>query len=532
MRVNMNNELKYVNITTPIYYASGEPHLGHAYTSILADTFKRFYNLLGDYEARLETGTDEHGLKIERLANKKGITPNELVDDLAKRFAKAWEKLEINYDDFIRTTEKRHIEFAQSFWNKLVQCGDIYLGKYEGMYCVDCEQYYSESELVDGEICPVHHKKVEYMKEESYFFRLSKYHDWLYDYIEKHEDFILPLSRRNEVLGFLRTERLKDFSISRTSFKWGIEVPNNPNHIMYVWIDALTNYISSLGGWESENFDKYWKHTIHFLGKDILRFHAIYWPCMLKAAGLPLPRNVIAHGWWTISDRKISKSDPATKVNPVQIAEDISVDGLRLYLIKETSLDRDGNLDYHHLIEVVNTYLANKIGNLVNRTVSMVNKYLQGESIPLEKKGHYIFLDSEILEKEALAMKKHVIEDMKAFEPANALNEIIKYVDLLNGYIDKTMPWKLAKENDASRMNELFAVLLEGIRWMTACLYIFLPDISQVIDNQFGFRNSRLPNKFRLDYKRVTNKPEIVFKRIDPEREKVLIEKWTNREKM
>lgn len=274
-----------------------------------------------------------------------------------------------------------YVKFAQSFWNKLVEVGDIYLGEYEGLYCVDCEQYYSKNELIDEKICPIHHKEVEHMKEESYFFRLSKYHDWLYEYIEKNDEFIVPQSRKKEILGFLRTERLKDFSISRTSFKWGIDVPDSKTHIMYVWIDALTNYISSLGGWESEEYEHYWNQTIHFLGKDILRFHAVYWPCMLKAAGVPLPQHIVAHGWWTISDKKISKSDPATKVNPVKIANDITIDGLRFYLLKETSLDRDGNLDYNHLIEVLNTYLANKIGNLVNRTVSMVNKYLHSEFI-------------------------------------------------------------------------------------------------------------------------------------------------------
>lgn len=517
--------MNYVNITTPIYYASGEPHLGHAYTSILADTFKRFYYLNG-YNARLETGTDEHGLKIERLAEKKGISPIELVDELATRFKKAWKELKIDYDDFIRTTEDRHVKFAQSFWNKLVEVGDIYLGEYEGLYCVDCEQYYSKNELIDEKICPIHHKEVEHMKEESYFFRLSKYHDWLYEYIEKNDEFIVPQSRKKEILGFLRTERLKDFSISRTSFKWGIDVPDSKTHIMYVWIDALTNYISSLGGWESEEYEHYWNQTIHFLGKDILRFHAVYWPCMLKAAGVPLPQHIVAHGWWTISDKKISKSDPATKVNPVKIANDITIDGLRFYLLKETSLDRDGNLDYNHLIEVLNTYLANKIGNLVNRTVSMVNKYLEGNVKELKGEVHYHFKQSVVIKQEALNMRQQVIKQMKGFAPSEALDEIIKYVDLLNGYIDITMPWKLAKENEKEKLEELFAILVEGIRWMSSYLNIFLPDISSLINKQFYFKNDELPTEFVLDRKITTEHTDIIYQRIDNKSGEQLIKKW------
>ncbi len=521
----MEEQYKNINITTPIYYASGEPHLGHAYTTILADAYKK-YNIMVNNICRLETGTDEHGLKIERLARRKGISNQDMVDELAYKFKEAWEELEIDYDDFLRTTEKRHIDFAKEFWRKLEEKGDIYLGQYEGLYCVDCEQYYSENELLDNQLCPIHHKKVELMKEESYFFRLSKYHDWLVKYIEENEDFIVPVNRRNEMLGFLKIEKLKDFSISRTSFSWGIPVPDNEKHIMYVWMDALTNYISSLGGCKSENYSKYWKNTIHFVGKDILRFHAIYWICMLKAAELPLPKRIVAHGWWTISDRKISKSDPATKVNPVCIAKDISVDGLRFYLLKETSLEKDGNFDYYYLIESLNTFLANKLGNLVNRTLSMINKYINGKVKGNLVSNERFYKESDQVIYEAKKMRENVIKNMDSYVPSEALNSIVGFIDCLNGYIDKTMPWKVAKLNENLLLNEIFSILVEGIHWVANYIYIFTPNIATKILRQFNLKKEGLLEEFILADRIVTNNPEIIYRRIEKDEMERLVNKW------
>lgn len=320
-----------INLTTPIYYANGKPHLGHTYTILLADTYKKFFQLL-NYDVRLCTGTDEHGLKIQNKANEENILPIDFVDTISQDFKNCWKELGIDIDDFIRTTELRHKNVAQEIWEKLVLRGDIYLGEYSGLYCIGCEQYYNKSELLEGDICPVHETVCNIISEESYFFKLSKYQKKLIDHIHNNENFILPKNRRNEILGFLENNILQDLSISRTSFKWGIEVPNDTDHVMYVWFDALINYISSLGGIGSEDFNNYWNNTIQFIGKDILRFHAIYWSCMLFALDLPLPKSIVVHGFLMISDKKISKSSPVTKVNPVNMIKDIQSDGLRFFL--------------------------------------------------------------------------------------------------------------------------------------------------------------------------------------------------------
>ncbi|NLM59296.1 MAG: methionine--tRNA ligase [Clostridium sp.] len=514
-----------IYITTPIYYASGNPHLGHAYTTILADCFNRFFKLV-NYETRLTTGTDEHGLKIERAAKKNEKEPKEFVDELARKFINSWKELNIEYDDFIRTTEERHMNIAQDMWRRMEANGDIYLGKYEGLYCIDCEQYYPESELLEGMLCPIHNKKVETMSEETYFFRLSKYHDRLLKYIEENPGFIYPEVRRNEVLGFLHHNRLQDLSISRTSFSWGIPVPGNDKHVMYVWIDALTNYISSLGGIGTELFNKYWSNTVHLIGKDILRFHAIYWPCMLMSAGVALPKSIIVHGWWTISNKKISKSDPATKIDPVMLSKDITVDGLRYFLLKELTLGKDGDLDYENLISSINIGLANNLGNLVNRTIMMVQKYLNGCVPALDEDSTNEF-DIEIKEN-AFTTADAVKKFMEEYNPSGAVNTIMNYCNLLNSYLDKTLPWQLAKQPDqVSRLEQIFSYLLEALRWVSNIGYPFFPEFARGIKEQLGIDEAfSWPVSFCLSERKVS-KGAVLFKRIGKDEEKILIEKWT-----
>lgn len=512
-------------ITTPIYYASGNPHLGHSYTTILADCMNRFYKING-YDTKFATGTDEHGLKIERAAEKNNKKPEEFVSELADNFKRCWYDLDIKYDDFIRTTEDRHKEVAKDMWRRMEANGDIYIAKYEGYYCIDCEQYYPENELEEGLICPIHKRKVELMSEESYFFRLSKYHDRLLQYILDNPDFIFPETRRNEVLGFLNHNKLQDISISRTSFTWGIPVPGNEKHIMYVWIDALSNYISCLGGIDSEDFKKYWGSTIHLLGKDILRFHAIYWPCMLFSAGIPLPKKLVVHGWWTVSNKKISKSDPATKVDPVLLSKDISVDGLKYFLLKELSLGKDGDLNYNYLISTLNAGLANNLGNLVNRTLNMINSYLGGHLSAQNEESDNEF-DQEVKNK-AFTTSIEMRKCMDEYNPSGALNELMNYCNVLNSYLDKTLPWQLAKqEGQKERLDQIFSHLAEAIRWVCNMGYPFFPNFCYKIKEQYNFESEYVWPKDFVMPERNVGQPEIIFKRISKIEEDELVAKWT-----
>ena len=504
----------YINITTPIYYTNGQPHIGHVYTTILVDVYKKFYELMG-FHARMATGTDEHGLKILKTATSMGITPQELVDKVSGSFKSYWQQMEVSFDDYIRTTETRHISMAQRFWEYLVQKGDIYLGLYDGLYCLSCEQYYKESELLEGNICPIHERPCEHITEESYFFKLSKYQDQLLDYLQSHPDFIQPAIRRNEILGFLENEQLQDISISRNTFDWGIPVPYDNTHVMYVWFDALINYISSLGGPESTEFKNYWQNTIHFIGKDILRFHAVYWPAMLIALDLPLPKAIIAHGWWNIGDKKISKSNQNASMSLAEIIDRVSIDGLRFYLTSGLSLERDGNFDYHQLIDTINSNLSNNLGNLFNRLIVLSSKYFGGV---LDYDQHGQEVDDEWTEAivmKAYELRQQYIESMTRFRHFEALGNVMQYCALLNEYITTKEPWKIIK--DPQRKNEVLLVLsniAEGLRWVANLIHPFIPGIANKMNNSLFHQDGfEMPESFSRGRYEVTNN-EVLFQRL------------------
>lgn len=515
--------MKSIYLTTPIYYASGSPHLGHTHTTVLVDSLMRYYRLKG-YQTRFSTGMDEHGLKINRLALQENKSPQEFVGELASEFKNLWNTLGIEYDDFITTSELRHKKIAGEFWNRMKNAGDIYLGKYEGLYCVECEQYYLESDLSGNPICPIHNRALEKISEDSYFFKLSKYQKRLIDYIQEHPDFIIPETRKNEVMSFLTKHTLQDLSISRTSFSWGIPVPENPSHVMYVWVDALVNYISSLGGTESDLFKTFWPNAIHVLAKDILRFHAIYWPCMLFSAGLSLPKTMLIHGWWTVNGKKISKSDPATRVDPTALSQDITADGLKYYLLSSMILGRDGDFDYHHLILTLNVDLANNLGNLCHRVASMSERYL-GDIIPACNKNDMNELDRQI-EAGAYEMAKTVESSMEGYNPSKAIEAVMKFTSSLNLYLDKTAPWQLAKLPDGKkRLVEIFNLLAESLRWIAAIGSPFFPKLSKALGSQLGFGFLEWPQSFELGEKKIKC-GAVLFKRIGKDDEEALIGKW------
>jgi methionyl-tRNA synthetase len=502
-----------IHITTPIYYANGKPHLGHAYTMFLTDAYTRYYKLRS-YETRLTTGLDEHGLKIERAALKHGKEPQQFVDQIATEFQDTWKRLDIIYDDFIRTSEPRHKKIANQVWKRMEENGDIYLDEYKGLYCVDCEQYYRESELQDGQLCPIHETPAELVSEPSYFFRMSKYQQKLIEYIQEHPDFIVPKTRKNEVMSFLLNNKLADLSISRTSFQWGIPVSGTQEHIMYVWVDALVNYISSLGGIETEEFKRFWPVTVHFLAKDILRFHAVYWPCMLFSANIPLPKRLVVHGWWTIQNRKISKSNPATRVDPMLLAEIFSSDGLRYFLLEGTTLGHDGDLVYENVIDTLNTDLANKLGNLVSRVTKMAQRYLDGIITPLPDAPKQE-LDAE-LEKRAYETADAVAKNMESYNPSAALKTVISYVSWLNVYLDKTAPWTLAKKPEGKeRSAHILAQLIEALRWVSIIGYPFFPNLSLKIRQQIGVEEPMIWPILFQPTTRTVQPDDILFQKLD-----------------
>ncbi len=457
-------------LTTPIYYVNDVPHIGHAYTTLACDVLARYKRARG-YEVFFLTGTDEHGQKVEKAAVSKGETPLELADRVMRRFLSLWEKLGISNTDFIRTSQERHKKGVRALFEKIQAQGDIYLGAYEDWYCTPCETFWTELQLMDGN-CPDCGRPTEKLKEESYFFRMSKYQQALLDHIEANPEFIQPRSRRNEILNFIK-EGLRDLSISRTTFSWGIPVPGNDKHVIYVWFDALTNYITALGYPDDPdgNFAKFWPVDVHVIGKDILRFHTVYWPTFLLAAGIPLPKKVFAHGWWTVEGQKMSKS-LANVVEPNMLVDKYGVDPIRYFLLREVPFGLDGDFSHTALIHRINSDLANDLGNLVSRSTAMISKYFDGV---LPAPGPLIPVDAPFVARFPQAVKAvDALMDELAFN--KALQAIWDLVSAANKYIDETAPWALAKDPaDRERLGTVMYNLLEGLRIIALLIGPFMP---------------------------------------------------------
>jgi len=460
-------------VTTPIYYVNDVPHIGHAYTTLAADVLARYKRLKG-FEVFFLTGTDEHGQKVEKAATAAGETPLELADRVMKRFQALWEKLDISHTDFIRTTQERHKKGVAALFERVLEKGDIYLGEYEDWYCTPCETFWTETQLIDFK-CPDCNRPTEKLKEESYFFRMSKYQEQLLAHIEANPDFIQPKSRRNEILSFIK-EGLRDLSISRTTFQWGIPVPGNEKHVVYVWFDALANYITALGyPDESGNFGKFWPADVQLIGKDILRFHTVYWPTFLMAAGLPIPKRVFAHGWWTVEGKKMSKS-LQNVVEPNMLIDKYGVDAVRYFLLREVPFGLDGDFSHTALIHRINSDLANDLGNLLNRSTAMLGKYFDGVlPSPTEETA----LDATYRERTS-AMVAQVDGHLEDLAFSKALQSIWEVISAGNKYIDETAPWTLAKDPaQKERLATVMYYMLESQRIVYSLLSAFMPSTAE-----------------------------------------------------
>lgn len=510
-------EKKPYYITTAIAYTSGKPHIGNTYEIVLADSIARYKRMQG-YDVRFQTGTDEHGQKIELKAAEAGVTPKQFVDNVAGEIKRIWDLMNTSYDKFIRTTDEYHEKQVQKIFKKLYDKGDIYKGHYEGMYCTPCESFWTESQLVDGK-CPDCGREVKPAKEEAYFFKMSKYADRLIDYINEHPEFIQPVSRKNEMMNNFLLPGLQDLCVSRTSFKWGIPVDFDDRHVVYVWLDALTNYITGLGydcdGDNDELFKKYWPADLHLIGKDIIRFHTIYWPIFLMALDLPLPKQVFGHPWLLQGGDKMSKSK-GNVIYADDMADMFGVDAVRYFVLHEMPFENDGVITWELVVERLNSELANTLGNLVNRTISMSNKYFDGV---VTDKGVTAEVDDDLKNTILEAVKK-VDAKMNDLRVADAITETFNIFKRCNKYIDETMPWALAKdETQADRLSTVLYNLVEGISIGAALLEPFMPETTAKIRKQLNAPELTLEDltKFGnyVSGTKVTDAPEILFARLD-----------------
>ncbi len=518
-------------VTTPIYYPSGRFHIGTAYTTVLADSIKRYHKLKGE-DTYMLTGTDEHGQKIQEVAKKNGQTPKEYVDKMANVAKELWAKMDIQYDDYIQTTETRHEKVVQKIFEKFKEQGDIYKGEYEGLYCVPCETYFTQTQLVNGK-CPDCGRDVIPMKEEAYFFNMKKYTDKLLKYYEENPDFIKPDYRKNEMINNFIKPGLEDLCVTRTTFDWGIKVPSDPKHVVYVWLDALVNYLSALNYLSDEDdtlMKKYWPADLQIVGKDIARFHLIYWPIFLMALDLPLPKTILVHNWIMMKDGKMSKSK-GNVIYPETLLDRYGLDAVRYFLLREMPVAQDGIFSPEQFVERYNFDLCNDLSNLLNRTISMVNKYFDG-NVP-NYNGTINEVDKEL---EEFTNKQIDNFEMKLnnYEIANALQEIWTLISRTNKYIDETMPWSLAKEEKTEQLKSVMYHLIENLRKIAILISPFMSSTANKIFKQIGIEKNELKLWYSLkNYDKIENvktiqKGEPIFMRLNKEEEIAYIQDAMN----